>query len=68
MNLVCCCNAVALPLLSFLDEEAEHRGGRAEAEGRPPRSFPEEELEEDSEFINMFLTHLSATRLHLCKR
>uniref|UniRef100_A0A7N6F6L7 Presenilin n=1 Tax=Anabas testudineus TaxID=64144 RepID=A0A7N6F6L7_ANATE len=47
MNLVCCCNAVALPLLSFLDEEAEHRGGRAEAEGRPPRSFPEEELEED---------------------
>nr|XP_020475963.1 presenilin-2-like isoform X1 [Monopterus albus] len=36
------------------DEEAEQSAGRAEPESRRPRSGPDEELEEDSEFSNMF--------------
>lgn len=42
-------NSVTLPPFCFSDEEAEQSGRREEPDSRRLRSFPEEELEEDSE-------------------
>lgn len=39
-------------LTPFSDEEAEQSGRGAEPESRRSRTFPEDDLEEDSEFIS----------------